>query len=46
MVRGLAPARADIVDAGTWAMEVPGDRMEALLRRTGSDHCALVVEVA
>jgi endonuclease/exonuclease/phosphatase family metal-dependent hydrolase len=44
LVRGLTPSSATVVDACTWAIETPEARMEECLRRTGSDHLALVVE--
>ncbi len=44
LVRGLTPSSARVVDAGIWAIDGPDARMEECLRRTGSDHLALVVE--
>jgi endonuclease/exonuclease/phosphatase family metal-dependent hydrolase len=46
LVRDLLPVGGEVVDAGVWAVEVPGERIEALLRHTGSDHLALRAEVA
>ena len=45
LVRGATPMAGQVVDAGTWAVEVPGIRMAELLRRTGSDHDAVVATV-
>lgn len=43
MVRGATPSSARVHDFGTWSIEVPGDRMAALLAATGSDHNPVVV---
>ena len=45
LVRGAVPMAGQVVDAGTWAVEIPGIRMAELLRRTGSDHDAVVATV-
>ncbi|MGZ4676607.1 MAG: endonuclease/exonuclease/phosphatase family protein [Acidimicrobiia bacterium] len=46
LVRGGAPVRAGRVeDSGVWSVDAPGPRMEEHLRRTGSDHLPVVVEL-
>ena len=45
LVRGATPVAGQVVDAGTWAVDIPGIRMAELLRRTGSDHDAVVSTV-
>ncbi len=42
LVRHAAPEAGRVVDAGTWAIDDPGERMIAGIRRTGSDHFAVV----
>jgi endonuclease/exonuclease/phosphatase family metal-dependent hydrolase len=42
MVRRAAPTAGRVVDAGTWATDDPGERMIDGIRRTGSDHYAVV----
>ena len=42
LVRQAAPEAGRVVDAGTWAIDDPGERMIEGIRRTGSDHFAVV----
>jgi endonuclease/exonuclease/phosphatase family metal-dependent hydrolase len=44
LARDLTPRDASVVDAGIWSIEAPESRMEECLRRTGSDHLALVAD--
>ena len=44
LVRGAAPVAGRVVDAGVWDVDGPGDRMVEGLRRTGSDHLAVVAD--
>ncbi len=46
LVRGAEPLRAGVEDSGTWSVDEPGPRLEEHLRRTGSDHLPVWVEVA
>jgi endonuclease/exonuclease/phosphatase family metal-dependent hydrolase len=46
LVRGAPAATGRVVDAGVWAVDGPGDRMIEGIRRTGSDHFAVVATVA
>jgi endonuclease/exonuclease/phosphatase family metal-dependent hydrolase len=45
LVRGAAPVAGRVVDAGLWSVEGPGNRMVEGLRRTGSDHLAVVARL-
>jgi endonuclease/exonuclease/phosphatase family metal-dependent hydrolase len=45
MVRGVAATDGRVVDAGLWDIESAATRMEACLRRTGSDHLALYIDL-
>ncbi len=44
VVRGFTPIAGRVLDSGVWDLDAPAERIEALLRATGSDHHA--VEVA
>lgn len=45
MVRGVTPTVGTVQDFGTWSVDIPGDRMAALLAATGSDHNPVVVTI-
>lgn len=45
MVRGLTPLGGRVVDARLWEIESAATRMEECLRRTGSDHLAVCVDL-
>ena len=45
LVRGAAVAAGRVVDADVWTLDGPGTRMIEGLRRTGSDHLAVVATV-
>jgi endonuclease/exonuclease/phosphatase family metal-dependent hydrolase len=42
LVRGATVASGRVVDADVWSVDGPGDRMVEGLRRTGSDHLAVI----
>lgn len=46
LVRGAEATRAGVEDSGTWSVDAPGRRLEEHLRRTGSDHLPVWVDVA
>jgi endonuclease/exonuclease/phosphatase family metal-dependent hydrolase len=46
LARGGSPVSGRVVDAGVWDGDIPGDRMIESLRRTGSDHLAVVAAFA
>ena len=46
LVRGAVPVDGRVVDAGVWATDSPGARMVEGLRRTGSDHLAVLATLA
>ena len=46
LVRGTWPISGAVIDADVWPVDVPGERMEEHLRRTGSDHLPVTVTVA
>ncbi len=43
LVRGTRPISGAVIDSGVWRVDVPGERMEEHLRRTGSDHLPVTV---
>jgi endonuclease/exonuclease/phosphatase family metal-dependent hydrolase len=45
LVRGAVPIAGAVVDAGVWEVGDPGTRMVEGMRRTGSDHFAVVARV-
>jgi endonuclease/exonuclease/phosphatase family metal-dependent hydrolase len=45
LTRGGEPVTGRVVDAAVWELDVPGDRMVEGLRRTGSDHLAVVARL-
>jgi len=45
LVRGGAVGSARVEDTGVWEIETPGERMAEHLRRTGSDHLPVLVEL-
>jgi endonuclease/exonuclease/phosphatase family metal-dependent hydrolase len=46
LVRGADATTGRVVDAGVWSVDGPGDRMVEGLRRTGSDHLAVIATLA
>jgi endonuclease/exonuclease/phosphatase family metal-dependent hydrolase len=46
LVRGLTPRDGEVLDAGTWSVDDPNERIGELLRRTGADHLAVRALVA
>ncbi len=45
LVRGTRPVSGAVIDSGVWPVDLPGERMEEHLRRTGSDHLPVTVTV-
>jgi endonuclease/exonuclease/phosphatase family metal-dependent hydrolase len=45
LVRGAVPVAGAVVDADVWEVDDPGARMVEGVRRTGSDHFAVVARV-
>jgi endonuclease/exonuclease/phosphatase family metal-dependent hydrolase len=45
LVRGAVPTTGAVVDAGVWDVDDPGARMVEGVRRTGSDHFAVVARL-
>lgn len=45
LVRGTRPISGAVIDSGVWQVDIPGERMEEHLRRTGSDHLPVTVTV-